>query len=461
MRRHRIMLVFILLLIAIVVVLNLPKQPGIITSIFKREIKPVLGLDLTGGVQVLLSPPAGFQYTAENLKDAKQILENRVNGLGTSEVVFQTVGEKYLMAEFPDVKDRDVVNSLIQQTGLLEWVASDTRLDPDTVITTDYSIDQSSTSTSSQSTQQSVSTGTSLSPTSEPIVYHTILTGADLKSVAVTSNPNDPTAGIFIAFELSPAGTKAFGEHTTNNVGKFVAIVLDKKVISCPRIDEAITEGKGIIQGSFTRDTANQLATILRYGSLPVPLEIAQSRVIGPTLGQDSLNKSVLAGLIGFALVALFMIIYYRLPGFLAVLSIIIYALMTFTIFELIPVTLTLPGIAGFLLSTGGALDANILIFERMKEELRNGRSLIQAIDLGWKRAWPSIRDSNIATLITSAILFFFGSAFGASIVKGFAVTLTLGVLVSLFTALFVTRTFLDLTLDLINPAKHQKWFGA
>jgi preprotein translocase subunit SecD len=127
----------------------------------------------------------------------------------------------------------------------------------------------------------------------------------------------------------------------------------------------------------------------------------------------------------------------------------------------LIPVTLTLPGIAGFLLSTGGALDANILIFERMKEELRNGRTLIQAIDLGWKRAWPSIRDSNIATLITSAILFFFGSAFGASIVKGFAVTLTLGVLVSLFTALFVTRTFLDLTLDIINPAKHQKWFGA
>jgi preprotein translocase subunit SecD len=292
-------------------------------------------------------------------------------------------------------------------------------------------------------------------------MYHTIMTGADLKSVAVTSNPNDPTAGIFIAFELTAKGATVFADHTTNNVGKYVAIVLDKKVISSPSINEPITGGKGIIQGSFTRDTANQLATVLRYGSLPVPLEVAQSRVIGPTLGQDSLNKSLLAGIIGFALVALFMIIYYRLPGLLAVLSIIIYALMTFTIFELIPVTLTLPGIAGFLLSTGGALDANILIFERMKEELRNGRTLIQAIDLGWKRAWPSIRDSNIATLITSAILFFFGSAFGASIVKGFAVTLTLGVLVSLFTALFVTRTFLDLTLDIINPAKHQKWFGA
>jgi preprotein translocase subunit SecD len=461
MRRHRIMLVFILLLIAIVVVINLPKQPGFITSIFKRDIKPVLGLDLTGGVQVLLSPPAGFKFTAENLKDAQQILENRVNGLGTSEVVFQTVGENYIMAEFPDVKDRDMVNNLIQQTGLMEWVGSDTRLEVDSVITTDYSGSQTPSSLLSQSTQQSVTTGTTLSPTTEPLVYHTVITGADLKSVAVTSNPNDPTAGIFIAFELNENGAMAFGDYTTNNVGKYVAIVLDKKVISCPGINEPITGGKGIIQGSFTRDTANQLATVLRYGSLPVPLEIAQSRVIGPTLGQDSLNKSMLAGIIGFALVALFMIIYYRLPGLLAVFSIIIYALMTFTIFELIPVTLTLPGIAGFLLSTGGALDANILIFERMKEELRNGRTLIQAIDLGWKRAWPSIRDSNIATLITSAILFFFGSAFGASIVKGFAVTLTLGVLVSLFTALFVTRSFLDLTLDIINPAKHQKWFGA
>lgn len=459
MRRHRIMLIFILLLIAIVVVINLPKQPGFITSIFKRDIKPVLGLDLTGGVQVLLTPPTGFQFTSENLKDAQQILENRVNGLGTSEVVFQTVGENYIMAEFPDVKDRDVVNSLIQQTGLMEWVGSDTWLEPNTVISTDYAGNQSSSL--SQATQQSVTTGTSLSPTTEPIVYHTVITGANLKSVAVTSNPNNPTAGIYIQFELNEDGAKAFGDYTSNNVGKYVAIVMDKKVISCPSITEGITEGKGLIQGNFTRDTANQLATVLRYGSLPVPLEIAQSRVIGPTLGQDSLNKSLLAGIIGFTLVALFMIIYYRLPGLLAVFSIIIYALMTFTIFELIPVTLTLPGIAGFLLSTGGALDANILIFERMKEELRNGRTLIQAIDLGWKRAWPSIRDSNIATLITSAILFFFGSAFGASIVKGFAVTLTLGVLVSLFTALFVTRTFLDLTLDIINPAKHQKWFGA
>ncbi len=178
-------------------------------------------------------------------------------------------------------------------------------------------------------------------------------------------------------------------------------------------------------------------------------------------LGADSLNKSLVAGLIGFIIVALFMILYYRLPGLVAVVAIAIYGAITFALFKMIPVTLTLSGIAGFLLSTGSALDANILIFERLKEELRSGRTLKQAIELGWKRAWPSIRDSNIATIITSVILFWFGSQFGASIVKGFALTLAIGVIVSLFTAIVVTRTLLSITTDAVKPNQYQKLFGA
>jgi preprotein translocase subunit SecD len=169
----------------------------------------------------------------------------------------------------------------------------------------------------------------------------------------------------------------------------------------------------------------------------------------------------MLAGIIGFAIVALFMLIYYRVPGLVAVLAIATYALITLAIFKFIPVTLTLPGIAGFLLSTGGALDANILMFERLKEELRSGRTMTQALELGWKRAWPSIRDSNLATLITSVILFWFGSQYGASIVKGFALTLMLGVLISLFSAIVTTRTLLSLIFDLIRPSDHEKWLGA
>ena len=189
-------------------------------------------------------------------------------------------------------------------------------------------------------------------------------------------------------------------------------------------------------------------------------MTVIQSRVIGPTLGQDSLSRSLVAGIVGFILITLFMLIYYRLPGFVAILALVTYGVITLAIYKVLPVTLTLPGIAGFLLGTGGALDANILIFERFKEELRNGRKLGQALELGWKRAWPSIRDSNAATLITSAILFWFGSAFGASTVKGFALTLALGVLISLFGAIIVTRAFLNEVLALIKPTNYSRWFG-
>jgi preprotein translocase subunit SecD len=285
------------------------------------------------------------------------------------------------------------------------------------------------------------------------------MTGDQLDQVGVSTDTT--TGNVVITFTLKSAGAQIFSDYTTNNVGRYLAIVLDKTIISAPQINEPITEGEGIIQGSFTVDSANALAIQLRYGSLPIPLKVAESRVVGPTLGQDSLQKSIIAGLVGFGIVVLFMLIFYKLAGGVAILAIASYALITLALYKLLPVTLTLPGIAGFLLSTGGALDANILIFERLKEELRSGRTLLQAVDLGWKRAWPSIRDSNIATLITSAILFWFGSSFGATIVKGFAITLALGVLISLFSSIFITRAFLNIVLNFVSPKIPRKWFGA
>ncbi|HLE90239.1 MAG TPA: SecD/SecF family protein translocase subunit, partial [Anaerolineales bacterium] len=204
----------------------------------------------------------------------------------------------------------------------------------------------------------------------------------------------------------------------------------------------------------------NELAVQLRYGSLPIPLKVVETRIIGPTLGEDSLQKSLVAGMAGITIVMLFMGIYYRLPGITADISILLFAVILFAIFKLIGVTLTLPGIAGIMLSTGSALDANILVFERLKEELRSGRMLRQAFDQAWSRAWPSIRDSNIAALITAGILFWFGSTFGATIVKGFSLTLAIGVLISLFSSLYITRTLLALALEVFKPKNLERWIG-
>ncbi|MCC6148518.1 MAG: protein translocase subunit SecD [Anaerolineaceae bacterium] len=470
MNRRYINLIIILILFAAAIWVDLPNNSGIHIGSFNRSLDTVLGLDLQGGMQVLLEVddtklPAGAVITPEQLEDAKQILENRSNGLGVSEVIFQVAGNRRILGEFPGLTDTQEVVDVLKETGQLEFVdMGSTPVQAGLVIKTTMSsqpnqTDQIAPTATLPAVETPVATeDASPSPVpTEEKVWTTIMTGTDLKNVSVTAN----TLGSpVVAFELTAQGQRIFADYTTNNVGKYLGIVLDKKVISTPVINTPITEGSGIIEGKFTVEEANGLAIQLRYGSLPVPLKVVESRIIGPTLGQDSLQKSMVAGLIGFAIVTLFMIIYYRLPGFVAILAIVTYALLTLAIFKLIPVTLTLAGIAGFLLSTGGALDANILIFERLKEELRNGRTLFQAVDLGWKRAWPSIRDSNIATIITSVILFWFGSTFGATIVKGFAVTLALGVIVSLFSAVFITRTLLNVVVDLINPADHRKWFG-
>jgi preprotein translocase subunit SecD len=226
-------------------------------------------------------------------------------------------------------------------------------------------------------------------------------------------------------------------------VGKLMAIVLDNRVQSVATI-QAVLPGSGQISTGTVADR-DAIYNVLKYGSLPVVFEVESSRSVSATLGQDSINASLIAGIIGLASVAFFMIVYYRLPGVVAVVALLIYSLISFAIYRLVPVTLTLPGIAAFILSIGLAVDANVLIFARTKEELRRGRPYMMAVEQGFDHAWPSIRDSNNATLITSIILYWFGSNFGVSIIKGFALTLALGVIISLFTANAVTRTLLRL----------------
>lgn len=461
-------LVLILLLVAVAVWIDLndtilPNTP------YERSVPISLGLDLRGGLQALLEVPEDVTVTTEQLETAKKILENRANALGVSEITMQSAPPRRIIAEFPGVTDPEQVISSLKQTGLLEFVDMGTAQPGEgSIVKTDYgksgtganpSVTPTSgfdaaTATVTPTAAAGEATATAIVPT-EPI-YHTIMTGAGLRSATVTTG----TTGIEIAFELNAEAAKVFGDYTTNNIGKVLAIVLDGRVISAPRIEGAITGGSGVIQGQFTAQEANELAVQLRYGSLPVPIEVVSSQTVGATLGAESVRKSVIAGAIGLILVMLFMILYYRVPGVVAALALITYALISLAIFKVWPIVLTLPGIAGFILSIGMAVDANILIFERMKEELRGGRTLDQAITLGFQRALPSIRDSNVSTLITCLILFIFGNAFGASMVKGFAVTLALGVGVSLFTAIFVTRTYLHVILDRIKSAEHPSWFG-
>lgn len=445
-------IIILLVLLAAVIVFNgniTITNPLTSVVIFTRNTTTRLGLDLRGGLQTLLEVPQEYSVTANDLNTTRDILEQRSNALGVSEVQMQTAGQRRIVAEFPGISNPDEVIASLQQTGLLEFVDMGTsRLDPGTIIETDYGKDTQAPTPEPNAT---------LDPKALPVL-HTVMTGTALDTVGVGQNP---TTGVFsIDFTLKADQAKFFSDYTKNNTGKILGIALDKRVISSPQIQNQIPDGKGQITGNFTRESANAFAIQLRYGSLPVPVVVVESRAIGPTLGAESVRKSLIAGIIGLSAVMIFMAMYYRVPGGVADVALICYALFTLALFDLIPVVLTLPGIAGFILSIGMAVDANILIFERMKEELRAGRNLRQAIDLGWSRAWPSIRDSNISTLITCAILFWFGTAFGASLVKGFALTLALGIMVSLFTAIVVTRTFLHVVLDNLKLGEHPRWFG-
>jgi len=455
-------LITIIVLLAISIWVDTSKQISLVNPfnvsgnpLVSRNVETKLGLDLRGGLQTLLEAdiPAGSTIAAGDLETTRQILEKRANALGVSEVVMQTAGDRRIVAEFPGVKNPEEVISSLQQTGLLEFVdTGDTRPAEGSVIQTDFATGGTPVATPDPA-------ATPAADGSQPApIYHTVMTGKELVTISVSKAS---ISGKYdINFTLTSAGAKIFGDHTAANVNKVLTIALDKHVISAPTINGAITTGSGQITGNFTVDTANALAAQLKYGSLPVPIKVVESRTVGATLGEESVRKSLLAGYIGLGVVIIFMLLYYRLPGFVATLALISYAILSLALFKLIPVVLTLPGIAGFILSIGMAVDANILIFERLKEELRAGRNLRQAIDLGWSRAWPSIRDSNTSTLITCVILYIFGNSFGASMVKGFSITLALGVGISLFTAIIVTRTFLHTLLDNLKSVEHPRWFG-
>jgi preprotein translocase subunit SecD len=448
MRNRNSWLIGIVLLIAFSLWIDLSKNivvynPFKDTPLVERNVDTKLGLDLRGGLQALLEAdvPADTVVTTEELTNAKNIMQNRVNGLGVSEITMQTAGDRRIVAEFPGITNPEEVIATLKQTALLEFVdMGTTPVAEGTVIKTDFGMENAPATTESGET-----------------IYHTVMTGAGLQTASVSRGKTGEYA---ISFVLKSDAKDIFGEYTTTHQKQYLAIILDKVAVSVPIINSPITDGEGQISGRFTQETAQTLAVQLRSGALPIPIKVVQSRTVGATLGEESIRKSVQAGIIGMVVVILFMALNYRALGIIADLALICYALFSLMLFKLIPVTLTLPGIAGFILSVGMAVDANVLIFERLKEELRGGRNLRQAIDLAWSRAWPSIRDSNTSTLITCAILFIFGNTFGASMVKGFSVTLALGVLVSLFTAIIVTRTFLHSVLDRIKLDEHPRWFG-
>jgi preprotein translocase subunit SecD len=368
-----------------------------------------LGLDLRGGVYVLLEakPKEGENITKEKMDGAVEVIRGRVDQLGVAEPVIAKQGENRIQVELPGVKDSQKALEIIGKTASLEFVGPDDSL---------------------------------------------ILTGDDVSDAkAVYGEQGEP----MVSLKLNREGAKKFAEATAKYFEEQIAIKLDQQIISAPEVQAVIENGEAVITGLPSIEHAGELATLIRAGALPVDLEQKQILTVGPTLGADSLAKSIKAGTIGIVLLLLFILIYYRLPGLVADISLIIYIMLVLTIFVSIGATLTLPGIAGFILSIGMAVDANILIFERIKEEIKKGKTLRASLDSGFHMALSTILDSNITTIIAAAVLLYFGSG----PIKGFAVTLIIGILTSLFTAVVVSRFLLK---DLVSTGwfKNLKIFG-
>ncbi|HEY8476104.1 MAG TPA: protein translocase subunit SecD [Chloroflexota bacterium] len=389
-----------------------------------------LGLDLQGGTHLVLKADLSRVEPAQRedaLRGVLRVIERRINAYGVAEPIVQAQGSERVIVELPGVKDIEEAKRLIGQTAQLDFreMGADGSWVPAKAIGNDGQEHE--------------------------------LTGRFFRKAEVAF---DPTTGRpVILFEFNDEGAKLFADITTRNVGRPIAIFLDDELLTAPTVREPITQGRGQIEGSFTVDEARNLVIQLNAGALPVPVQIEEERSVDATLGSDSVQKSIVAGQVGFLAVVLFMVLYYRLPGLLASLALVLYATLTLAIFKLVPVTLTLAGIAGFILSVGMAVDANILIFERMREELRRGQLLGPALESGFKRAWSSIRDSNVSTLITCGILYVFGSNLGASIVMGFALTLAIGVVVSMFSAIIVSRSLLRALLG-TGLVRHEWLFG-
>ena len=378
-----------------------------IISIVIIKVKPIpLGLDLVGGSRIVLEAQTTetiSTITQDMMDGLKSALESRVNALGVSETSVQQMGEKRLLIEIPNVSDPKLAREFLGETAELEFKKP--ILDED------------------GNTKGWEASG---------------LSGDDLNKAAVGT---DAAGRWLITLEFNGKGATKFAKLTREFKGYPIAIYFNGDSISEPVVQQEITGGNAQITGDFTHDEAKKIVDLLNAGALPVPAKIIEENTVGPTLGADSLHKSMVAGIFGLIAVILFMIFWYRVPGLIATFALLIYASIVFAIFKLVPVTLTLAGIAGFILSIGMAVDANILIFERTKEELKAGRTLFTAINSGFDRAFTSIFDSNMSTVIICLILYFAGS----NIVKGFALTLIIGVLVSMFSAITVTKNFMHL----------------
>jgi protein-export membrane protein SecD len=470
MGRNTRWLIVIVLLTAFALWVSLPDTTGLhldVNNDGTREvdfnIKQSLGLDLVGGLRVLLQAELpSDQFTPEDLRETANNVSRRINALGLTEATTQIQGSDRILVELPGVTEPAEAIQTIQQTALLEFV-NFSGLTPDQVSAlVDQRIRTSEQVRIQQARQQSAPEGTTVDEVQGAVnpgtglPFETVMTGAELSAAQAQFNPN--ASQWLIQFELTPEGAGIFGPYTGANINQAMAIVLDGVVISAPYIRAQLTDG-GSIEGEFTQEDAQQLALQLRSGALPIPLRVESSAFVGATLGQSSVDQSIRAGIIGVFVVLTFMVVYYRVPGIAADLALLVFILLNLMLFKLIPVTLTLAAITGFLISIGTAVDGNILIFERVKEELRSGKPLNEALDSGFNRAWVSIRDSNLSTIIICGVLFLFGLTPGASIVSGFAVTLALGLIVNLFTAVIVTRTFLYLlTGALSRPLAERKW---
>lgn len=369
------------------------------------------GLDLQGGTHVVLQAvdTPELKVDEDAVNRSVKVIERRVNELGLTEPVIQRQGKDRIIVELPGVKDPEKAIAMLGRTAMLQF---------------------------------------------KDVNGKVVMTGSDLKD-ARAQVANSAGSGAVVGLEFSPEGGKKFAELTSRNIGKQIAIVLDGEVLTAPVVQEAITGGRAQISGSRNVEEAEHLAILLRSGSLPVKIEVLENRTVGPTLGQDSKEKSVKAFFIGIGGVFVFMLLFYRISGIVADIALLLYVMLLLLVMRYLGATLTLPGIAGIILSIGMAVDANVLIFERFKEEIRKGRTLRSAMQAGFSRAIVTILDSNITTLMAAAVLFYLGTG----PIKGFAVTLALGTVLSMFTAVTCTKYLLRF-LVYSNFTKNPSWFG-
>ena len=414
---------------------------AVISIIVIVKMPLTLGLDLQGGTRLVLeayeTPSA--KVTDDSVAGVVAVIRNRIDALGVTEPTIQRKGRSQVIVELPGIKDPDRAIKVIGDTAQLEFVEAEWSPGDEKVL-------------SPKRIEEFYGKGARLDKVKEyrgtevvserPIILkRSSLTGAELKGAwpGIDSYGN-PVVDI----EFTGKGSQMFADVTTRSVGKPLAILLDKKIISAPNVREPITGGRAQISGNFTIEEVQDLVVKLKAGALPVPVRAIENRVIGPTLGRDSIDKSKFAGMIGVIFIIFFMVSYYRYPGFLADIALVIYCLINIAILSLLRTTLTLPGIAGFLLTIGMAVDTNIIIFERLKEELNTGKTVALAIETSFKRAFTAIFDSHVTTLIAAATLFWLGTG----TIKGFAVTLSVGIVASLFTALTITHMMLEMSVD-------------